>query len=85
MPDLLRNATGFFKVNFCSFSTSFFVDAAFFSKVFKVYIAKDLRLSKSFQPGICTDLNTLWCWVFLKTHLTQANATSLYKQSLYNH
>lgn len=59
-PDLLRNATEFLKINFCGFSTSFYVDTAFFSKLLKVYIVKDLRLSKSFRPGICTDLNTLW-------------------------
>lgn len=63
-PDLLRNATEFLKINFCGFSTSFFVDTAVFSKLLKVYIVKDLRLSKSFQPGICTDLNTLWGFFF---------------------
>lgn len=53
-PDLLRNATGFLKINFCYFSTGFFVDTGFFSKVFQVYIAKDLRLKVSNQEFVLT-------------------------------
>lgn len=65
-PDLLRNATEFLKINFCGFRTSFLFDISVFSRLLKVYIVKDLRLSKSFQPGICTDLNTLWVFFFPK-------------------
>jgi len=51
----------FLKLTFIILAEVFVLTLLFFffpSKIFKVYIAKDLRLSKSFEPGICTDLNT---------------------------